>query len=241
MLAVFDTETTGVDTETARIVSAFVGLLDADGNPVDGEELALLVNPGIPIPEGATAIHGISTEHAAEHGTEPAYALGLIVGALMRYLEQGIPVVAFNAAYDLTLLDRETRRHTDFTLPQDRFAPIYDPYIVDKHISRRRGKRTLTATADHYGIRQPEGSPHGARYDAILSGRLMQHLLAMEGINGWKLSDLDPDRIHARTIEHAREQRQSLADYYRSAGRAADAAAVKTEWPFYPLTESSAK
>ena len=69
-LAGFDTETTGTDPETARIVTAAVIVHGPE--PVDAR---WLVNPGIDIPAEATAVHGISTETAQAQGLDPADAL----------------------------------------------------------------------------------------------------------------------------------------------------------------------
>jgi DNA polymerase-3 subunit epsilon len=59
-LAVFDTETTGIATETTRIVQAHVSVLDSSGASVDG--LDWLIDCGVEIPEQATRVHGITTE-----------------------------------------------------------------------------------------------------------------------------------------------------------------------------------
>ncbi|MCR4301833.1 MAG: DUF3820 family protein [Sulfuricaulis sp.] len=58
-LFVFDTETTGVDTKTDRIVELGFQQWTADGMV---KEYRTLVNPGVPIPTGATAIHHITDE-----------------------------------------------------------------------------------------------------------------------------------------------------------------------------------
>ena len=71
-LAVFDTETTGIDTRFSRIVTAYIGLLNSAGEVTEAAEW--LINPGVEIPEAATAIHGISTAHARDHGQEPSGA-----------------------------------------------------------------------------------------------------------------------------------------------------------------------
>ena len=56
MIGVFDTETDSPDPTDARIISAFVGLLDDDGQLISAEEY--LLQPDRPIPAEATAIHG---------------------------------------------------------------------------------------------------------------------------------------------------------------------------------------
>lgn len=65
-LAAFDTETTGVDVETDRIVSAAVVVQDAPG--ARPRVSRWLVNPGVPVPEGATAVHGLTDEHLQRNG-----------------------------------------------------------------------------------------------------------------------------------------------------------------------------
>jgi DNA polymerase-3 subunit epsilon len=56
-LIVFDCETTGVDTNTDRIVELGFQLWTADGLQ---KEWRSLVNPCVPIPAGATAVHHIT-------------------------------------------------------------------------------------------------------------------------------------------------------------------------------------
>src|SRR6195952_2633735 len=68
-LGVFDLETTGVDTATARIVTAHVGVIDETG--AVGERKDWIVAPGIAIPDGAARVHGITTERARRFGRSP--------------------------------------------------------------------------------------------------------------------------------------------------------------------------
>ena len=56
----FDTETTGVDVTTDRIVTAALVHRDARGTTVR----TWIIDPGVEIPAPATAIHGITTERA---------------------------------------------------------------------------------------------------------------------------------------------------------------------------------
>lgn len=79
-VGVFDLETTGVDVETDRVVTAHVGVLDAQGRQVAAR--SWLTDPGIPIPEGATAVHGISTERARREGRPPHEVVAEVVAAL---------------------------------------------------------------------------------------------------------------------------------------------------------------
>ena len=82
--ATFDLETTGPNPMTARIVTASLILLGPDGTELrHGEWLA---DPGVEIPEEAAAVHGITTEHAREHGAplkQVVFELASALGGMM--------------------------------------------------------------------------------------------------------------------------------------------------------------
>jgi DNA polymerase III subunit epsilon len=168
-LAVFDLETTGVDVESCRIVSAHVGILDAAGTPV--EQWDWLADPGVEIPDGAAAVHGITTERARAEGRPAAEVVGEIVATLDAILFSGMPLVVYNAPYDLTLLHREARRHG--VLPVHDPSPVIDPLVIDKALDKyRRGKRTLTVASEVYGVELTDAHTAGA--DAVAAGRVAQ-------------------------------------------------------------------
>lgn len=107
-LASFDTETTGVDVESDRIVSAALVVQPAPGAaPVATSWLA---DPGVPIPDGARAVHGIDDARVRAFGRPAAVVVAEVAAALAEQARAGRPVVVMNAPYDLTLLDRELRR-----------------------------------------------------------------------------------------------------------------------------------
>ena len=63
-------------------------------------------------------MHGISTEYAREHGRPHREVLEEVAQALTRALGNGIPVVAFNAGFDLGLMEAELARMQLPTLTQ---------------------------------------------------------------------------------------------------------------------------
>ena len=65
-LASFDTETTGVDVEQDRIVTAALVTQSSAGGPLLRRDWA--ADPGVPIPAGATAVHGLTDAWVAGHG-----------------------------------------------------------------------------------------------------------------------------------------------------------------------------
>lgn len=163
----FDTETTGVDVQNDRIVT--VALIESTG-PGRGGELARtwLINPGVPIPEGAAAVHGITTEHAVAHGDAPAPLLDEVASRLADAMLQGIPVVAYNASFDLQILDSELQRHglpTVVARLGRQIGPVIDPLVIDRAKDRyRKGKRTLSDLVALHGIQQ-DGRLHTADVD----------------------------------------------------------------------------
>ncbi|GAA5214002.1 3'-5' exonuclease [Streptomyces thinghirensis] len=165
-LAAFDTETTGVDVETDRIVSAALVVQDAPG--LRPRVTRWLVNPGVPVPEAATAVHGLTEEHVQRHGRWPAPVMYEIAEALAEQARAGRPLVVMNAPFDLTLLDRELRRHRASSLGRwvERTSlHVLDPRVLDKHLDRyRKGRRTLTDLCAHYGVELADA--HEAAADA---------------------------------------------------------------------------
>ena len=69
-LAVFDLEATGVSPRADRIVEISVVLLLPGGR---SEARTFRVNPGIPIPPEASAIHGIRDEELVEEMTSDGF------------------------------------------------------------------------------------------------------------------------------------------------------------------------
>lgn len=107
-LAAFDIETTGTDIENDRIVTAAVSVV---GGGEDTFSRNWLVDPGVPIPAEATEVHKITNEMVRREGVAAVEATEEITRLLADSLAREIPVVAFNARFDLTILDREARRH----------------------------------------------------------------------------------------------------------------------------------
>jgi DNA polymerase-3 subunit epsilon len=230
-LAVFDLETTGVDVENDRIITAFVGLM------VDGEmteEYNWVINPGVPVPDEAAAVHGYTTERVVAEGDPDAKrAVFDILQRIDIYDRQGIPVVIYNAPFDLTLLDRELLRHGYGNLYRTPRLVI-DPYVMDKAVDPyRKGKRTLSVTAEHYGITVKDA--HDARADCVMAGRLAEKLLEHPRIKPFTL-----EQMQGKTRGSKRMQAESYREYLIKQGKAEDAKNVSTDWPFTPRKEDNA-
>lgn len=149
-LASYDCETTGTRIDVGRIVSA--ALIHPNG---DVTRWLSDVN-GLDIPEAATAVHGITTEHARAHGRPAKEVVEEITDALAGDLSAGhAALVVMNAPFDLSLLDAECARYGVLTLA-DRIGdvqPVIDPLVLDRAADKyRKGRRNLESLAKHYGV-----------------------------------------------------------------------------------------
>jgi len=92
-MVVFDLETTGVDVEADRIVTAFIGLLDRWGRLVAGRDF--MVRPdGYVIPEGATEVHGVTTEVALAEGLDGGFVVEQVSDFIVEWCKVlGLPLV----------------------------------------------------------------------------------------------------------------------------------------------------
>lgn len=169
-LAVFDLETTGLDLEQARIVTACAVAIDQEGQ-VSGSNTEWLADPGIEIPEAASKVHGVTTAIARAKGRNTKEVVSEILETLRGFFSAGIPVVAYNAPYDFTILHHEAIRNGLEPLANP--MPIIDPLVLDKFVDQyRSGKRTLQVAASVYGVQLSDA--HNATADAIAAGKVAQ-------------------------------------------------------------------
>lgn len=237
-MACFDFETTGVDPHRDRVVTAAI-IEVGGGQPTRTSEW--LINPGITIPDGATAVHGITTEHAETNGVDAAGAIHEIAEHLLRLSGAGVPIVGHNVSFDLTMLHAECVRHDLPCADQvARIAPVIDTMVLDKWVdpyrpkqptNRRKdpakcGSRKLIDTARVWGITLTEAEAHGATADALAAGRLAWSLA--QNTIGLQISAAD---VHAMQIGLKRDQAESFGAYLVKQGKPDD---VAREWPIQP-------
>ncbi len=215
MLA-FDTETTGADPETARIVTATCVEVGPEG--VVRRE-SWLVNPGIPIPAEATAIHGV-TDVMAGGGLEPAEAVPQIVLALKSAWDRGLPVVIMCAGYDLTLLLAEVRR---LEMDWPGVGPVLDPIVIDRAMEPYRpGKRRLVDLAARYKVRL-DGA-HSSDGDALCAARIVwRQSREWWALDKHTLTEMQEFQANAHAAWAA-----NFEAYLRKQGKPA---AISLEWP----------
>src|SRR5437763_4052302 len=124
---VVDLETTGLRPGQSGICE--IGAVRLRGFEVDGE-FETLVDPGIPIAAGASAVTGLRNEHL-RGAPGPAEA----VRSFLAFAGDAV-LVAHNARFDLAFLDRETERLTGSRIA----APVVDTVLLARTLLAGRVK-----------------------------------------------------------------------------------------------------
>lgn len=234
-IAVFDLETTGTDPRSDRIVTAFFGILDAKGTLLESHEW--IVDPGVPIPQGASDVHGftkaaLDADHRTRH--DPQQVTVEIARTIWRNCGDGprLPLAGHNIAYDLTMLDSHLFRDGRVPLP---YGPgrirVLDSLVLDKHYDRYvkgTGQRKLTPTAQRYGIDFTAEQAHDASFDAVASGRICQAILALHANPRGTLSF---DTLHLLQRRWRAEQQKDLEAWLRA--NRDPQAICEPGWPSY--------
>lgn len=218
----FDTETTGVNTASDRIVTA--ALIYRQGG--QNIEKTWLLNPGVDIPVEASNIHGVTTEYARAHGQDPRIGLEEIAVELVKHLETRTPVVAFNATFDVSILDAELIRY-GLTPVSARLAtgwtPVIDPLVLDRAVDRyRKGKRKLVDLCTHYGVAET-GTLHTADADVAATLDVLDLIIAKYP----ELGQMALPDLHSYQARAHHQWATNFNQYLTKIGRTAD---VGTTW-----------
>lgn len=138
MIAFFDLETTGKSTTKDRIVQISAIKTDLNFNIID-KPRKILINPTIPIPAEATAIHGITDEMVKDAPTFDQLAKSMLDYFI------GMILAGYNIRkYDIPLLVEELLR-CSLELPLDNIE------IIDGcHIFHQKQPRDLSAAVKFY-------------------------------------------------------------------------------------------
>lgn len=138
-LVAIDTETTGVDVEKDRIIELGFAMVREPGGKMHARKLRL--NPGVPIPPEATAVHGISDADVAGC---PSFA---DVAEMVFATLVGVDITGFNARdFDVPIISAEFKR-LGRTWP----TPSSGMRVVDSyHLFKRQEPHDLANAARFY-------------------------------------------------------------------------------------------
>ncbi|MBZ9973491.1 DNA polymerase III subunit epsilon [Mesorhizobium sp. BR-1-1-8] len=164
---VIDTETTGVDFLRDRV--AEIGAVELIDLRPTGRTFHTYVNPGMPMPADATAVHGLTDGMLAGC---PKFAA--VAAALVDFIGDA-PLIAHNANFDVGILNAELERHG---------MPALASQVVDT-LAMARAKHpgspaSLDALCRRYGIATAARTKHGALIDAQLLAEVYVELVGRQ-------------------------------------------------------------
>jgi DNA polymerase III subunit epsilon len=163
---VLDTETTGLDPyQGHRLVE--IGCVELLNRIPSGQTFHRYVNPQREIPPEAFAVHGLSGEFLKD---KPFF--GEVADDLIAFIGDA-PLVAHNAAFDLTFINSELERAGKAVIGRDR--------LVDTLLLARRkhpgSPNRLDDLCARYSIDSSRRVKHGALLDAELLAEVYLELI----------------------------------------------------------------
>lgn len=166
----FDTETTGLG-EGNSIISASLVLRDRKSG--EDKVFNFLLNPHVPIDPGAAAVNGFTQEFVEKNGGDQKKGVEKMAQAILLAQQKGIPLVAYNAKFDIAMLQSDLRKVGRGDLAEKLSGiSVLDPLVFDRELSRRPGKRKLENAMEWWGI-CPWGDYHDAQVDTQAAVDLM--------------------------------------------------------------------
>lgn len=163
---IFDTETTGLDNKTDRVIE--IGGIELINHFPSGRTFHVYINPGDKkVHPDALAVHGITDEFLKD---KPSFSE--IVADLQEFFE-GAKWIAHNATFDMGFINAEFDRLGLPPVPQD--------MVIDTLALARRkhpmGPNSLDALCRRYGIDNSHRTKHGALLDSELLAEVYIEML----------------------------------------------------------------
>ncbi len=169
-IVAIDTETTGRDPATDRIVE--VAAVVWDGTGIVARQ-SWLVNPGRPIPQEATEVHGIKDTDVAD---KPPFSE--ILPSLIETLRGKVPL-AYNAHFDRQFLMEEYNRSA---IVETKSAPAFrrnvewiDPLVWVREVQKSERSKALGDVCQRLDI--PLANAHRASDDAEAALLVLQAVM----------------------------------------------------------------
>ena len=162
-LVLFDVETTGLNVQTDRIVQ--ISTMKFVPGRDEPNVCTLLMNPGIPIPPDATAIHHITNEQVQGLRGFASFAMDL------EEIFRGSDVGGYNVSrFDLPILAEEFRRcKIAFPAPGTKIVDVQSLFVLKE-------RHTLSAAVRFYCGREHSGA-HDAEADVRAAAAVLESQL----------------------------------------------------------------
>ncbi len=166
----FDLETTGADPRVDLPVQIAVVKVDPSGN-IDKD--VFLVKPGIAISDGARSVHRITDAQIDAEGVVLLEAAKRLHSLLSVPIADGLPIVAMNASFDVTISERIFEMAGVSKLE---WKSLIDPLILDRKFEKfRKGSRKLADLCLYYNV--STGELHQALDDTLATLLLTKQII----------------------------------------------------------------
>ena len=184
----FDLETTGVDAAKDRIVEISMVKIGING---EKQVKTRRINPEMPIPAEATAVHGITDEDVKN---EPTFKQ--IAKSLAKYIE-GCDFGGFNSnRFDLPVLVEEfMRAEVDVDFRNRKFIDV-------QNIFHKKEQRTLVAAYKFYCDKDLENA-HSAEADTLATYEVLEAQIERYGDIGSTVEELASFSTHNEMVDFA--------------------------------------
>ena len=183
VIAIIDVETTGVNPERDRVIEFAV----QKGLEAGEYQQVWLVNPEIPIPKAASAIHGITDDRVKD--APPFRAL---LPKINKILLGADIIVGYNVDFDLRCIAEEFRRCGE-KAPDLSTKMIVDPLKIWRHFEPRRLEDALKRFCG-----ESHTTAHSAAGDVEATGKVLRGMLCAFGVDqlSWKELEnlMEPER-----------------------------------------------
>jgi DNA polymerase-3 subunit epsilon len=210
---VLDTETTGLDPDTGhRIVE--IGGVELHNHMPTGRVYHQYINPERDMPEGAFAVHGLSSAFLSD---KPVFKA--IADAFLEFVGDA-KLVIHNASFDMKFLNAELKWIGNQPLP-------YSQAIDTLEIARRKfpgAQNSLDALCRRFGVDNSSREKHGALLDSEILAEVYLELIggrqpdfALNVVGGTDLDRGNADATGAALPERPAALRPRLTDAEREA------------------------
>jgi DNA polymerase III subunit epsilon len=162
---VLDTETTGLDPKTQRIVE--IACLELVNHLPTGQKFHTLLDPEMEVPAEAVAVHGLSNAKLAG-----APLFSMIAAEFLAFIGES-KLVIHNAEFDIGFINAELKRVNFDRIPLNRA-------IDTVQMARRKfpgAPASLDALCKRFGIDNTHRTLHGALLDSELLAQVYLELL----------------------------------------------------------------
>lgn len=173
---IFDTETTGPNPKVDKIVQ-IATIPMKKGMVTKFGVCDQLINPEIPMPAGAEAVHGISDEMVKDKPTIEKFLKKFTSQVINK--KNGV-LCAYNAKFDVPLLNREIREHNIYSsdhIEERNMAEVLDPFLLIQRIHPFLGAKKKLGYQYHWLFCKQMENAHDALADVTGTADVLKYCL----------------------------------------------------------------